>query len=106
MRSKIRLPHQTLTRQVTRLRRLQQALDALRRTSRLIVLGRRLTYQLAEMNTSNTSAIPDEVLTSTTEDTWRDGIVSKAALSIAEMGERKLCRLLCGSGLTVIRDAS
>jgi hypothetical protein len=92
MRSKIRLPYQTLTRQVTRLRRLQQALDALRRTSRFIVLGRRLSHQLVEMNTSNGSAVPESVLTSTTEDTWRDGIVSKAALSIAELGERNPCK--------------
>lgn len=47
---KIRVPYQTLLSHVTRLERLQQASDILRRTSRFVVLTRRLQVQLAEMD--------------------------------------------------------
>ncbi|KAI0342194.1 hypothetical protein BDW22DRAFT_1376570 [Trametopsis cervina] len=50
LRAKIRTPYQTLSSHVTRLERLQQASDILRRTSRFVVLTKRLQLQLAEMD--------------------------------------------------------
>lgn len=50
LRSKIRVPYQTLSSHVVRLERLQQASDVLRRASRFVVLTRRLQVQLVEMD--------------------------------------------------------
>ncbi|GJE92307.1 golgi transport complex subunit 5-domain-containing protein [Phanerochaete sordida] len=50
LRQKIRTPYQTLSSHVTRLERVQQASDILRRTSRFVVLTRRLQMQLTEMD--------------------------------------------------------
>ncbi|KAI0823334.1 Golgi transport complex subunit 5-domain-containing protein [Trametes gibbosa] len=50
LRLKIRVPYQSLQKHVSKLERLQQASDILRRTSRFVILARRLELQLAEMN--------------------------------------------------------
>ncbi|KAI0697261.1 Golgi transport complex subunit 5-domain-containing protein [Cytidiella melzeri] len=50
LRAKIRTPYQILSTHVTRLERLQQASDILRRTSRFVVLTKRLQMQLSEMD--------------------------------------------------------
>ncbi|KAI0940406.1 hypothetical protein AcW1_003608 [Taiwanofungus camphoratus] len=49
LRLKIRVPYQSLQSHVTKLERIQQASDVLRRMSRFVILTRRLDLQLAEM---------------------------------------------------------
>ncbi|ETW80568.1 hypothetical protein HETIRDRAFT_476235 [Heterobasidion irregulare TC 32-1] len=49
LRSKIRDPYQALQANVTRLQRLQQVSDALRRTSRFVMLAKRLQAQMADL---------------------------------------------------------
>ncbi|KAI0365669.1 hypothetical protein BV20DRAFT_1099473, partial [Pilatotrama ljubarskyi] len=55
LRQKIRVPYQSLQKHVSKLERLQQVSDILRRTSRFVILARRLELQLAEMSKSETS---------------------------------------------------
>ncbi|OBZ67107.1 Conserved oligomeric Golgi complex subunit 5 [Grifola frondosa] len=50
LRLKIRVPYLSLQNHVSKLVRIQQASDILRRTSRFVILTRRLEVQLAEMN--------------------------------------------------------
>lgn len=52
LRTKVRVPYQALQANVTKLERIQQANDILRRMSRFVVLTRRLELQLAEMSKS------------------------------------------------------
>ena len=59
LRLKIRVPYQSLQKHVTKLDRLQQASDILRRTSRFVILARRLELQLAEMNKADTTESQD-----------------------------------------------
>ncbi|KAH9895023.1 Golgi transport complex subunit 5-domain-containing protein [Cubamyces lactineus] len=59
LRLKIRVPYQSLQKHVTKLDRLQQASDILRRTSRFVILARRLELQLAEMNKADASESQD-----------------------------------------------
>lgn len=116
LRAKIRTPYQTLYTHVTRLERLQQASDILRRTSRFVVLTRRLQTQLAEMDraTDVTPSASDNISASKSsdlanseggrrsteslstiagtgsvlnEDDDKERVIAKAALSIAELGE-------------------
>ncbi|KAF9245062.1 Golgi transport complex subunit 5-domain-containing protein [Melanogaster broomeanus] len=65
LRQKIRVPYQALQENVTRLQRIQQANDALRRTARFAVLAKRLEAQMSEKEKERT--------------------IAKAALSIAEL---------------------
>ncbi|KAI0695938.1 Golgi transport complex subunit 5-domain-containing protein [Cerioporus squamosus] len=103
LRVKIRLPYQSLQKHVTKLDRIQQASDLLRRTSRFVILARRLELQLAEMSKSEaTETPPAEALKaktlptsasagSTRPDTPGDNeddkerAIAKAALTIAEL---------------------
>ncbi|KAI0356279.1 hypothetical protein OH77DRAFT_1423899 [Trametes cingulata] len=55
LRLKIRVPYQSLQKHVSKLERLQQASDILRRTSRFVILARRLELQLAEMKKAEAS---------------------------------------------------
>ncbi|RPD78344.1 hypothetical protein L226DRAFT_502792 [Lentinus tigrinus ALCF2SS1-7] len=105
LRVKIRVPYQSLQKHVTKLDRIQQASDILRRTSRFVILTRRLELQLAEMNKSEageTSAAAVDtpkaktLPTSTSAGSTRSDIpvdneddkeraIAKAALTIAEL---------------------
>ncbi|RDX50077.1 hypothetical protein OH76DRAFT_1437882 [Lentinus brumalis] len=105
LRVKIRVPYQSLQKHVTKLDRIQQASDLLRRTSRFVTLARRLEVQLAEMNKSEaTETAPTDPSTakaktlpasasggSTRPDTPGDNeddkerAIAKAALTIAEL---------------------
>ncbi|TRM69739.1 Golgi transport complex subunit 5-domain-containing protein [Schizophyllum amplum] len=94
LRTKVRLPYQSLQTNVNRLHKLQQASDVLRRTARFVVLARRLQGQMAEMQ-QNTSDKPDDAagskaLTASTVSTMdleddKERAISRAALSIAEL---------------------
>ena len=112
-----------LTSHVTRLERLQQASDILRRTSRFVVLLRRLQVQLAEMDRAadSTPSAPDltspsgskspklthgrertDSLSTVTgvggndnEEDEKERTIAKAALSIAELSQLILARSRC-----------
>ena len=124
LRAKIRTPYQTLCGHVAKLERLQQASDLLRRTSRFVVLTRRLQPQLAEMDrvgdttpsavdskilpvgsksselaNDSTRRSTDSVSTLTgvgtlTDDDEKEKVIAKAALSIAELGMLDLYRII------------
>ncbi|KAH7924634.1 hypothetical protein BV22DRAFT_1090567 [Leucogyrophana mollusca] len=49
LRQKIRVPYQSMQAHVTRLERIRQASDLLRRTSRFVVLAKRLELQMSEL---------------------------------------------------------
>ncbi|EIW82672.1 hypothetical protein CONPUDRAFT_100969 [Coniophora puteana RWD-64-598 SS2] len=104
LRLKIRVPYQSLQDHVSRLQRIQQTSDALRRASRFVVLAKRLEVQLTELNkedrgTSNTivspGGAPKALLLDTAASTDGSGALdstnekeialAKAALSIAEL---------------------
>lgn len=92
LRVKIHIPYTSLQTHVTRLQRLQQAGDVLRRTARFVVLARRLESQMRDMKVD--SATDKEA--SKAHDTGaglaldaedgKERTIAKAALSIAELG--------------------
>ncbi|KAJ6558556.1 Golgi transport complex subunit 5-domain-containing protein [Mycena vulgaris] len=92
LRLKVRVPYQSLQTNVARLQKLQQASDVLRRTSRFVVLARRLQNQMTDMeiNSSENDAVPKKsdsqlsVLGQDPEDE-KERTIAKAALSIAEL---------------------
>ncbi|KAF7321504.1 ACT domain-containing protein [Mycena kentingensis (nom. inval.)] len=91
LRLKVRVPYQSLQTNVSRLQKLQQTSDVLRRMSRFVVLARRLQGQMAEMElppTNTASAAlnetPINVLGQDIEDE-KERTIAKAALSIAEL---------------------
>lgn len=111
---KIRKPYRNLQANVNRLQNLHQASDVLRRTSRFIVLARRLQSQMAEMDltstednsqgNNNTGNLGQDV----GDD--RDRAISRAGLSIAELSVYS--SLTCAYGhqpvyeATLLRSAS
>lgn len=76
---------------MTRLHRLQQASDVLRRTARFVVLARRLQSQVQDMkkDDSDTKIKGESRSNGVTalEDDGKERTIAKAALSIAELGE-------------------
>ncbi|OCH92516.1 hypothetical protein OBBRIDRAFT_886245 [Obba rivulosa] len=102
LRLKIRVPYQALQSNVNKLDRLRQASDMLRRTSRFVILTRRLELQLAEMNKGDAGdtddaktkadpgkppshATPVDGLTAADIEDEKERAISKAALTIAEL---------------------
>ncbi|KAG8904488.1 hypothetical protein FRB99_001664 [Tulasnella sp. 403] len=108
LRLKIRVPYQNLSSLVIRLQRLQLASDVLRRTSRFVLVARRLEFQMNELSKTNPSTttsngkssmgakvvVPSGSTASLDEafgpEGDRERTVAKAALSIAELSA------LCG----------
>ncbi|KAG5646264.1 hypothetical protein DXG03_003860 [Asterophora parasitica] len=98
LRLKIRVPYQSLQANVSRLQKLQQASDVLRRTSRFVVLARRLQVQMVDMDDRSTAQgsadKPARVQISDPTGTLapvqdledeKERTIAKAALSIAEL---------------------
>ncbi|PBK73713.1 hypothetical protein ARMSODRAFT_952819 [Armillaria solidipes] len=94
LRVKIRVPYQSLQTNVSRLQKLQQASDVLRRTSRFVILARRLQIQMAEMDSgSSTPDQPLPLIRSKSDESalgqdledGKERTIAKAALSIAEL---------------------
>jgi hypothetical protein len=89
----VHIPYETLQSLVTRLQQFQQASDLLRRTSRFVILARRLRVQMKEIQGQKGSdkSFMDEPV-STTIGHGKDIVddkeraIAKAALSIAELG--------------------
>lgn len=103
LRQKFRYPYQTMQANVTRLQRLQQASDVLRRTSRFTILAKRLQAQMAEVGdsaggTTSRSKGPESKASSGVPDGRRSATpgldyegekersLAQAALTIAELG--------------------
>ncbi|KAJ7078893.1 Golgi transport complex subunit 5-domain-containing protein [Mycena belliarum] len=94
LRLKVRVPYQSLQTNVARLQKLQQASDVLRRTSRFVVLARRLQNQMADMEVNNSGGPADatpkksdsqlNLLGQDPEDE-KERTIAKAALTIAEL---------------------
>ncbi|CAL1706796.1 unnamed protein product [Somion occarium] len=100
LRLKIRAPYKALQSQVSKLERIQQASDILRRTSRFVILTRRLEVQLAEMdkaeaaeskadtdvkkpvNGDSSHSLSSHALENEDE---KERTIAKAALTIAEL---------------------
>lgn len=96
LRLKIRTPFQSLQSHVTRLERLHQASSILRRTSRFVILTKRLEVQLAEMDKAETVEMKEvkpvngdsgNSLSSLGVDNEdeKERTIAKAALTIAEL---------------------
>ncbi|KAJ6593688.1 Golgi transport complex subunit 5-domain-containing protein [Mycena capillaripes] len=93
LRLKVRVPYQSLQTNVARLQKLQQASDVLRRTSRFVVLARRLQNQMTEMEISgneNPDPTPKKTdsqvnLLGQDPEDEKERTIAKAALSIAEL---------------------
>jgi hypothetical protein len=109
LRQKFRYPYQTMQANVTRLQRLQQASDVLRRTSRFTILAKRLQAQMAEVGesaggTSSRSKASESKVNSGVPDGRRSATpgldyegekersLAQAALTIAELGREVLWR--------------
>jgi hypothetical protein len=95
LRLKIRVPYQSLSIEVNHLQQLQQASDVLRRTSRFVILARRLEAQMSELGDDPSSEPnvkrvegPSPAHRTATEDPEdeKERSVAKAARSIAELG--------------------
>lgn len=103
LRQKFRYPYQTMQANVTRLQRLQQASDVLRRTSRFTILAKRLQAQMAEVGdsaggTTSRSKGPELKVNTGVPDGRRSATpgldyegekersLAQAALTIAELG--------------------
>ncbi|KAJ7039234.1 Golgi transport complex subunit 5-domain-containing protein [Mycena alexandri] len=93
LRLKIRVPYESLQTNVSRLQKLQQASDVLRRTSRFVILARRLQNQMTEMefnSNENPDATPKKSETQLNlmgqdPEDEKERTIAKAALSIAEL---------------------
>ncbi|KAG8858013.1 hypothetical protein FRB96_005504 [Tulasnella sp. 330] len=100
LRLKIRVPYQNLSALVTRLQRLQLAADVLRRTSRFVLLARRLEFQMNEFAKAGAAATNGKSIAtpptarSSAGSVVEEGIgpegdrernIAKAAISIAEL---------------------
>ncbi|KZT57143.1 hypothetical protein CALCODRAFT_483362 [Calocera cornea HHB12733] len=83
LKSKIQLPHALLSAHVVRLSRLQTATDVLRRTSRFVIIARRLELQMAEVEQEPAQENGNGVLEVLEGD--KERAIAKAALSIAEL---------------------
>ncbi|KAJ3572397.1 hypothetical protein NP233_g3110 [Leucocoprinus birnbaumii] len=93
LRAKIHAPYEALQTHVSRLHKLHQASDVLRRTSRFVILARRLQAQMEEMDDRHdtdgdtTAETRDQAVNGQTLDVEdeKERAIAKAALSIAEL---------------------
>ncbi|KAF9451293.1 hypothetical protein P691DRAFT_773277 [Macrolepiota fuliginosa MF-IS2] len=98
LRAKIHVPYESMQTHVVRLHKLHQASDVLRRTSRFVILARRLQDQMNEMDekaeggsktpaetTENTNATAAPITRGTDIEDEKERAIARAALSIAEL---------------------
>lgn len=86
---------------MSRLQKLHQASDVLRRTSRFVTLTRRLQLQMTDMEQSTTEdtenavegkdGLPTSITDNTLFEDVKERAIAKAALSIAELGMSPPC---------------
>ena len=101
LRLKIRVPYQSLQKHVSKLDRIQQASDILRRTARFVILTRRLELQLAEMTKADAAEPGADAAkpkaqppkggaradTPLENEDDKERAIAKAALTIAELSQ-------------------
>lgn len=109
------MPYQSLQKHVSKLDRIQQASDILRRTARFVILARRLELQLAEMTKadavesgvdsakpkSQSAATPTSAARADTpidNEDDRERAIAKAALTIAELSKCLNLPYFCFNG--------
>lgn len=98
LRVKVHVPYENLQALVNRLQKFHQASDLLRRTSRFVIIARRLQVQMNEIQgiKNPNGGDQDELATATLmhgkdiEDE-KERAIAKAALSIAELGGSYYC---------------
>ena len=83
LKTKIRVPYESLESNLNRLQRLQVASDALRRISRFVTLSRRLESQMAELD--RIKAAP-----SSTANASNNAVVSPCVLPVEAISESAL----------------
>lgn len=93
LRVKVHVPYETLQTLVTGLRRFHQASDVLRRTSRFVILTRRLQVQMNEIQgiKASDNGPSDDLATATVAHgkdivDEKERAIAKAAFTIAELG--------------------
>jgi hypothetical protein len=98
------MPYNSLQNHVMRLHKLQQASDVLRRTSRFVILARRLQAQMSEIkdkadedDKSDTGEEEHYKAVDQTMDVGdeKERMIAKAALTIAELGKLDCDILKC-----------
>ncbi|KAK7472882.1 hypothetical protein VKT23_000990 [Stygiomarasmius scandens] len=96
LRVKVSVPYQSLQDNVSRLQKFQQASEILRRTSRFVILARRLQSQMTEMESQDAQQTPQRPVQSRSDSSTsvsglldpedeKERAIAKAALSIAEL---------------------
>lgn len=100
LRLKIRVPYQSLQTHVSKLERLQQASDILRRTSRFVILARRLELQLAEMNKAD-GPEPESTKKPQTNGAPTSGLGGRAETPVALESEDEKERAIAKAALTI-----
>ncbi|KAL4074200.1 Golgi transport complex subunit 5-domain-containing protein [Scleroderma citrinum] len=94
LRQKIRVPYQSLQTHVTRLQRIHQANDALRRIARFSVLEKRLKAHMSELASYDQDAdrsrkkgqVDGASSLSVEHESEKERVIVRAALNIAELG--------------------
>jgi hypothetical protein len=93
LRNKIASPYITLSTSLEKLAKLQRASDLARRASRFVTLARRLDVQMNELNAANGNGKGSRSGTATPtgikDAEGGERALSEAALTLAELGERK-----------------
>ncbi|RXW23332.1 hypothetical protein EST38_g2498 [Candolleomyces aberdarensis] len=99
LQQRVHVPYEALQLLVARLRKLQEASDILRRTSRFVILARRLQLQMSEMQSTSSDKKVDKPSVVETSDSLasataaqsldieddRERTIAKAALTISEI---------------------
>ena len=84
LQQRVHVPYEALQLLVARLKKLQEAADILRRTSRFVILARRLQLQMSEMKSGTPTESGDNLGGAGIEDD-KERAVAKAALTISEV---------------------
>lgn len=86
LRLKIRVPYQTLQANVGKLEKMHKATDVLRRTSRFVILARRLETQMTELDAlPSADATPAKADGVGAQEDEKERQIAKAALTVAEL---------------------
>lgn len=119
LRQKVRVPYQSLQLHVTRLQRIHQAHDALRRMARFSVLQKRLESQMSGLaphdendGTGSLDPARPDAHRSVDHEEEKERVIAKAALAVAELGVssyRVVCvaharaeQMRCSKGLATL----
>ncbi|KAF5326012.1 hypothetical protein D9611_000129 [Ephemerocybe angulata] len=85
LQQRVHVPYEALQELVVRLRKLQEAADILRRTSRFVILARRLQLQMSEMKSGTDNSPSTGASQNLDVEDDRERAIAKAALTISEI---------------------